>query len=85
MLLAVLVLALTTYTVIVTWQTNKRQDELAPFYDTTGISAEGPLGEVVRSENLGVEVTGGIGYRILYRTERADGSNTFSSGKVFVP
>jgi len=67
------------------WQTNRRQAELAPFYDTTGLSTDGPLGEVVKSENLGVEVPGGIGYRILYRTQRADGSKTFSSGMVFSP
>lgn len=83
--LGLIVAALVMYVAVTTWQTNKRQEKLAPFYDTTGLSAEGPLGEVVRSENLGVEVVGGIGYRILYRTERADGSNTFSSGMVFVP
>lgn len=78
-------LALIAYIAVITWQTNKRQEKLAPFYDTTGLSVDGPMGEVVRSENLGVEVSGGIGYRILYRTQRADGSNTFSSGMVFVP
>jgi len=71
--------------VVSSWQSNRRQAALAPFYDTTGLSTDGPLGEVVKSENLGVEVPGGIGYRILYRTERADGSKTFSSGMVFSP
>ena len=67
------------------WQTNKQQAALAPFYDTAGLSLDGPLGEVVRWENLDDEVVGGIGYRVLYRTEKADGTNTFSSGMVFVP
>lgn len=71
--------------VVTDWQTSRRQAKLAPFYDTTGLPAEGPLGEVVRWENLGVEVVGGIGYRVLYRTETASGQKTFSSGMVFVP
>ena len=75
----------TVMSVITSWQSNQRQEKLAPFYDTSGLSNDGPLGEVVRFENLGVEVVGGIGYRVLYRTERSDGSNTFSSGMVFVP
>lgn len=83
--LAVLVALMIVKSVISTWQTNKHQSELAPFYDTTGLSLDGPLGEVVRWENLDDEVVGGIGYRVLYRTEKADGTNTFSSGMVFVP
>jgi len=37
---------------------------------------------VVRQEPLGVKVAGGSGVRVLYRTQRADGSYTFSSGMV---
>jgi len=81
----ILVAAFVIFLTFTTWQTDQRQKKLAPFYDTTGIPVEGPLGEVVRAENLGVEVTGGIGYRILYRTENATGAKTFSSGMVFVP
>lgn len=81
----VLLAIIVGYSVFTKWQTNKRQANLAPFYSTDGLAKEGPLGEVVRAENLGVEVTGGIGYRILYRTETAGGQPTFSSGMVFVP
>lgn len=62
-----------------------RQARLAPFYDTSSLDVQGQLGEVVRSEPLDVQVDGGKGTRILYRTQKADGSYTFSSGMVFVP
>jgi pimeloyl-ACP methyl ester carboxylesterase len=84
-LLAAIILFMVGLSTFRTWQTNKQQAALEPFYDTTGLSTEGPLGEVVRSENLGQEVVGGIGYRILYRTQSATGQKTFSSGMVFVP
>lgn len=67
------------------WRTERRQDKLAPFYDTSGLSVEGPLGEVMRNEPLGVPVENGTAQRILYRTQKADGSLTFSSGMVFTP
>lgn len=83
--IAVLVLSLIGYGVYQSWKEKRHQNSIQPFYDTTGLSTDGPLGEVMRFENLGVEVPGGIGYRILYRTERPDGSKTFSSGMVFSP
>lgn len=66
-------------------QTAYRQHKLQPFYDTAGLPTTGPLGQVIRQEPLGVSVKGGSAWRILYRTQRADGSNGFSSGLVFVP
>lgn len=66
-------------------QAARFQAQLQPFYDTSGLSTQGPLGEVVRQEPLGTPIAGGTGQRILYRTQRADGSNTFASGMVFVP
>jgi len=63
----------------------QRQSALAPFYDTSGLRPSGPLGQVVRSEPLGVHVNNGTAVRILYRTQRANGSMTFSSGMVFIP
>ncbi|HEY5026693.1 MAG TPA: lipase family protein [Acidimicrobiales bacterium] len=63
----------------------QRQNTLQPFYDTTGLHRAGPLGQVVRSQPLGVHVDDGTGLRILYRTQRRDGSRTFSSGMVFIP
>ncbi len=62
-----------------------RQNALQPFYDTSGLSINGPLGQVVRSEPLGVSVANGSALRILYRTQRANGSITFASGMVFIP
>ncbi len=66
-------------------KTTRQQNALQPFYDTTGLSAAGPLGQVVRSQRLGMTVAHGVGLRILYRTQKADGSMTFSSGLVFIP
>jgi len=66
-------------------KTGQRQNALRPFYDTSGLHAAGPLGEVVRSQPLGFHVDDGTALRILYRTQRADGSAAFSSGMVFIP
>lgn len=66
-------------------RTALRQSHLQPFYNTQGLAASGPVGQVVRQEPLGVKVDGGQGVRILYRTQRTDGSYTFSSGMVFIP
>lgn len=62
-----------------------RQHRLAPFYETAGLSAEGPLGEIVRSEPMDLPVEGGTATRVLYRTQLANGSPAFSSGMIFVP
>ena len=66
-------------------KTSGQQDALQPFYDTDGLSTAGSLGQVVRSQPLGVPMAHGTGLRILYRTQRADGSMTFSSAMVFIP
>jgi hypothetical protein len=66
-------------------KTAQRQNALQPFYDTSGLHVSGPLGQVVRSQPLGVHVDNGTALRIIYRTERADGSRTFSSAMVFIP
>lgn len=67
------------------FQTDRRQHGLAPFYNTPGLSLSGPMGQVVRSEPLGFSVQNGSAERILYRTQRADGTVTFASGMVFIP
>ena len=54
-------------------------------YNTSGLSLAGPMGQVVRSEPVKTSVTNGSATRVLYRTQRADGSVTFSSGLVFIP
>jgi alpha-beta hydrolase superfamily lysophospholipase len=66
-------------------KTTLRQDALKPFYDTSGLHKAGPLGQVVRSQPLGVPVDHGTAMRIIYRTQRSDGTETFSSGMVFIP
>jgi alpha-beta hydrolase superfamily lysophospholipase len=65
--------------------TNQRQSTLQPFYDTSKLPRTGPLGQVLRSQPLGYHVDNGTALRILYRTQRADGSDTISSGMVFIP
>ncbi len=67
------------------WQISRHQHSLQPFYNTAGLSLSGPIGQVVRHEPLGVSVDNGTAERILYRTQRADGTVTFASGMVFIP
>lgn len=67
------------------YQNNKYQNSIASFYDTSTLNPDGPVGELMRSEPLNVSVPNGTGMRILYRTQRTDGSKTFSSGMVFIP
>lgn len=65
----------------VRWQ----QSKLNSFYNTAGLNSNGPPGEIVRQEVLSTAVDGGKGYRVLYRTQKYDGTPTFTSGLVFVP
>jgi len=83
--IVVLILIVVAIVVNMKVATTKRQDALAPFYDTSRLPTAGPLGQVLRSEPLGVPVDNGTALRIIYRTQRADGSMAFSSGMVFVP
>lgn len=62
-----------------------RQAQLQPFYNTADLPVNGPPGEIVRQEPLGVDVEDATAKRILYRTQKADGTNTFSSGMIFIP
>ncbi|MEI7818781.1 MAG: lipase family protein [bacterium] len=61
------------------------QNSLKAFYSTDGLTKEGDLGQIIRSEPLGVTVPNGYGLRILYRTQKGSGDYTFSSGMVFIP
>jgi len=81
----ILILALTVATVIGRLRTEHRQNALQPFYNTTGLSTTGQLGQVLRSEPLGVSLSNGTAERIIYRTQKGDGSITFSSAMVFIP
>ncbi len=67
------------------FQANQYQNSISSFYNTSNLPLAGQLGEVVRSEPLGQTVPGGSAQRILYRSQKADGSPIFSSGIVFTP
>jgi pimeloyl-ACP methyl ester carboxylesterase len=64
----------------------RRQNALDAFYATpNGIDAA-PLGTVFRIERLpSADVAGGRAYRLLYRTERANGSAAVSGAMAIVP
>ncbi len=64
-------------------EADDRQDALQPFYESPA-SLPAP-GTLIRSEPLGVEVEGGRAYRVLFSSERPDGSVAASSGMAFVP
>lgn len=67
-----------------TWQTDQRQDALEPFYTPPDPLPATP-GTVIRTEPLGVEVTGGTALRMLYVTQRPTGEPVASGAMVFLP
>ncbi|MEI6481371.1 MAG: lipase family protein [Candidatus Saccharibacteria bacterium] len=77
--LGVLVLSIHSLTV------NAHQNRIKSFYKTDGLPKKGRLGEIIRSEPLGIKIPNGYGLRILYRTQSGSGDYTFSSGMVFIP
>ena len=87
-LLAILLLSLLAiiiFLLIMGWQAKSFQSGLSNFYNIQDIPTQGQLGEIVRSEPLSTTITNGTASRIIYRTQRSDGSNTFSSGMIFIP
>lgn len=84
-ILAVIILAIAAWNVLSQVITSARQSKLQPFYNTAGLPENGRPGQIVRQEPLGVKVGNGKAYRVLYRTQRSNGSYTFSSGMIFVP
>jgi len=65
----------------------ERGDEQAaiePFYVPPEPLPTEP-GTVIRTEPLGVDVPGGTGYRMLYVSEKPDGTPAASSGMIFIP
>src|SRR5512146_503213 len=83
--LLIIVVVLAAWLALLEFKNARLQTRLQPFYNTRGLAKSGALGEVVRQEPLGVSVPGASSVRVLYRTQRADGSYTFSSGMVFIP
>ena len=64
----------------------RRQDALDAFYATPGGFEATPPGTVFRTERLpSADVAGGRAYRLLYRTERANGSAAVSGAIAIVP
>ena len=62
-----------------------RQRRLAPFYVPPAGWRDRPVGALLRQAPLGTTIDGARSWRILYRSERADGSPTVSSGMVLAP
>jgi len=61
-----------------------RQATFDPFYEPPNPLPSEP-GTVIRTEPLDVEVPGGRAYRMLYVSERPDGTPAASGGMVFIP
>ncbi len=60
------------------------QTALDPFYATPDPIPQ-ELGTVVRREPMDIDVPGGSAQRILYVSERPDGSRAVSGGMIFIP
>ena len=67
------------------WEENRAmQSSLDPFYAPPDpIPSE--LGTVIRAEPLDIEVEGGSAQRILYVSERPDGTRAVSGAMIFIP
>ena len=61
-----------------------RQVSLDPFY-TPPDPIPSELGTVIRTEPLNIAVEGGTAQRILYVSERPDGTRAVSGGMIFIP
>lgn len=63
---------------------SRAQAKIADFYvPPTPLPSE--PGTVIRTEPLGVEVPGATAQRILYTSERPDGTPSVSGGMIFIP
>jgi len=66
--------------------TEEHQEALGPFYTPPDPLPQGRPGDIIRMEPLDAPVpAGGSGYRVLYLSERTDGTPVASSGMVFIP
>ena len=64
--------------------TSRAQVKIASFY-VPPTPLPGALGSVIRTEPLGVDVPGATALRILYTSQRPDGTPAASSGMIFIP
>lgn len=83
-LVAVTAVGLTGWLAVTGQQTNVEQARLDPFY-TPPDPLPGPPGTLIRTEPLGVSVPGATALRMLYVSERPDGTPAASSGMMFIP
>ena len=65
-------------------ESRDRQVALDPFY-TPPDPIPDELGTVIRREPLGIDVPDGTAQRILYVSERPDGTRAVSGGMIFIP
>ncbi|MEI6374155.1 MAG: lipase family protein [Actinomycetes bacterium] len=66
-------------------QADQRQEALDPFYTPPDPLPSTKPGTLLRSEPLGATLTGASTFRILYVSQKADGSPTVSSGMLLIP
>jgi pimeloyl-ACP methyl ester carboxylesterase len=69
------------------WSTDRRQSQLASFYETPSPFPSGNAGDLIRTEPLTGTFTlpGGSAHRILYLSEDSAGEPRIASGMVFIP
>lgn len=79
-----LLMALIASYVASTRETNVTQSGLDAFYTPPNPIPAKP-GTLIRSEPLAVEVPGATAYRMLYSTQRPDGTPAVSGGMMFIP
>jgi alpha-beta hydrolase superfamily lysophospholipase len=79
-----LVLGVVAYLGAQAEESNDRQIALDPFYIAPN-PIPSNLGEVIRIEPLDVAVPGGSAQRLLYVSERPDGSPAVSGAMIFIP
>ena len=87
-LIAILILCLLAIAIFLIFnnlQARRFQSNLNNFYNTTDIPLQGPLGELIRSEPVATDLQNGSANRIIYRTQKKDGTITFSSGMIYIP
>jgi alpha-beta hydrolase superfamily lysophospholipase len=65
-------------------KSNSRQNALDPFYSSPE-PMPNVLGAVIRAEPIDVDIEGGTAQRLLYVSERPDGSRAVSGAMIFIP
>ena len=83
-IVAASVLALAAWWISSNIERADRQSVIEPFYVPPDPLPSQP-GTVIRMEPLGVEVPNATAYRMLYVSERPDGTPAASGGMVFIP